>query len=80
MRHIYILVEYDKFNVCVFCATEVEIQFEFMEYFVEESSGSVTVCVLQTSVPPVSFARPVELIFNTIDGSATGEQELLDLA
>lgn len=54
---------------------EVEIQFEPTDYFVEESNSSVTVCVVQTSFPLVSFARPVELIFNTVSGSATGEQE-----
>lgn len=43
------------------------------DYMVQESDGVVTVCVTQTSSPPVSFARSVDLTFNTDDDSATCE-------
>lgn len=41
-----------------------------------ETVGSVQVCVQQTTVPPVIFLREVELVFDTLPGTAQGESHL----
>ena len=52
--------------------SEVELSFEQTEYNVQESDGSVVVCVTQTTFPPVTFSRDVTVTFDTFDGTATG--------
>ena len=58
----------------------VEIGFEMVEYTVREDVGYLMVCLVQTTVPPVTFSRDVSLVIDTVPGMATGEpmhQEVL---
>ena len=62
----------DMTHYCKIYLTEFVLGFVPVNYTVQESGGSVEVCVAQTSSPPVQFARDVPLLFNTFNGMASG--------